>query len=161
MISADALNGAALKARISRDLGDLSPGQRGALIHVRFAQAINPSQPADQKLVRALEAELPAKAMLEAQDSGSVAVWVPRTSEVDATTIARVLRRIALQHKTPDDSAEHQFPTERQFALGVVLVDHPNWEHSALLGTAEVTSAMALLAGVHQVRFAQQIHAKP
>ncbi len=157
MISANALSGAALKARIERDLQDLATGQRGAALHMRFADGLQPSNPSDGRLLQSLEAELPAKATLELGENGSIVVWLPRTTYQDVTTLARTLRSVGQQQRAPSANANHQFPTERAFAIGVLLIDHAAWEVEALLATTEVTSAMALIGGNHQIRFANQV----
>ena len=150
-------------ARVKNDLGQLRAGQQHAALLIAFDprdDALTPEVGASI-LGKVLE-ELPTKSAACELVQHKLAVWLPRCTRDEALTLARLMRstvnRVAKRRQAVDQVLTSIDPAQRvPCAIGVVFANQNNWDPDALLRSAEVTAALALIANADSIKVAQQL----
>ena len=151
-------------ARIRGDLAQLRSGQQHACLLVALdPKADTAEDSVDDSVLGKLLDELPTKTVACGVNTHKLAVWLPRCSHNEAMTVARLVRStIARVSVIRDTSADNVLttidPSKRiPCAIGLVFANQNNWEPDALIRTAEVTAALALIANTDSIKVAEQM----
>lgn len=150
-------------ARVKDDLGQLRTGQQHAMLLI----AVDPRRDSAESglgdsLERQLLDELPTKAGACSLHSSKMAVWLPRCTHDEALALARLLRasvtRAGQRQNARAGVLTSIDPAERiPCALGLVFANQNNWDADALLRTAEITAALALVGNADSIKVAEQL----
>ena len=150
-------------ARVRNDLGQLRAGQQHAVLLI----ALDPRDEGADDAVGAaicgrLLDELPTKSAACGLSSTRLAVWVPRCTHIEALTLARLMRsavaRASQRRNDSNDVLTSIDPAQRvPCAVGIVFANQNNWDPNALLRTAEVTAALALIGNADSIKIAEQL----